>query len=141
MWKCFLYKGFSYSRLQLHGACAWKLWCFSYLMWTWCDKLEITIVLTFLLDQRSFEPTQLYFTRRLTTYQILERRINPASTWRVMYMFNFYLKAKGVILKETGVRGKSQLGGNLDLDFFLSSRSLFHLEARQVFPAVDPGKK
>ena len=56
-------------------------------------------------------------------------------------MFNFYLKAKGVILKETAVRGKSQSGGNLDLDFVLSSRSLFHLEARQVFPAADPGKK
>ena len=56
-------------------------------------------------------------------------------------MFNFYLKAKGVILKETGARGESQFGGNLDLDFVLSSRSLFHLEARQVFPAVDPGKK
>ena len=55
-------------------------------------------------------------------------------------MLNFYLKAKEVILTETGARRKILVRGKFDLDFVLSSRSLFHLETRQVFPVVDPGK-
>ena len=56
-------------------------------------------------------------------------------------MLNFDLKAKEVILKEAGARTKILVWRKFDLDFVLSSRNLFHVEAREVFPAVDTGKK